>query len=223
MRRTPGGAVSSRWAPRWEGEVSSCYDATQFQDVGRGITPQPWMQWRQVATAAAAAAVRTYAPTGGGTKNDVLQTALTHYTNSSPLDQWVYGEVTRAGSRVTLQARSRGYLRMSHAMAVGSDPGALVEVSRMGCGLHVGKQGLFATDQFGMTEVRENAISMPLMPHLTGWQRIAAGATLSAKVEVRFVSEFWQSAAIAGGSNSTESSCSAGELRLDLFAIPVIE
>ena len=190
--------------------------------VAGRVGPQPWMQLRGVASTSAPAAGPSYGVTGGGAKNDVLQDISTKWTNNSPVTQWVYGVVTHGGSKVALQARSRAYLRASHGLRLGgSGPVELVEVSRFGGGADVGMGGLLGVGTgYGIHDVRLASWSVPLRPDLTGWLAVPPGGTVSARVEVRLVSEVWESTPIDGGDGDTESAVIAGELRVDLFAVP---
>jgi hypothetical protein len=196
-----------------------------FLVTTKHLSPQPWMQLRQVATRSVDAVVKAYNPADGTPKNDLVQTVQTAWTNTTPISQWVYGLMTRAGSQVTLQCRSRGYLSTRHAVHVGSGVPTLTmaEVSRFGIGSDLGNGGILNVGgAYAISELRQNSVTMPLQPHLTGWLLVAAGQTVTAAVEVRFVSEFWEGSMIDGGDGNTESKIAAGELRLDLFAVPVI-
>ena len=108
------------------------------------IAPQPWMQLRSVASVEAASVSRNYDPSDGVNKNDLIQTLEASWTNTSPVPQQVYGLVTKSGSQVTLQCRSRGYLAMGHAVHVGTGVPSLdlIEVSRFGVGSDLGNGGL---------------------------------------------------------------------------------
>lgn len=247
-----------------------CVDPTHFHVTDDGaITPQPWMQWRQVATASAASRSGVYGVTlnsGGpdvfgtlgslfgnlfrfipsifgpssllsqlvesasaaGNKNDLLHTLQVGWTNDTPIDQWCYGLITRGGARVSLQARSRGGLVLTSGYQISppgdpGDAGTLVPASMFGCGADIGRGGTLALGtSFGVMEVRSNSTTIPLAPERAGWARLAPGQTLTARVELRFVSEFWEHTPIDGGESGTESSYETGDTRLDLFAVPVI-
>lgn len=200
-----------------------------FDTAGGALSPQPWMQLRRVAEADTPSVFRSYAPTGGQNKDEVYQTLSVSWTNNSPVAQYVYGLVHQGGCAVALQARSRGYLRTSHSLTVGTNPRAaapspLVEVSRFGGGSDIGVGGLLGigTD-FAMHEVRSPSSSVPLMPHITGWTPVAPGQTIVAGVEVRFVSENWEATTITNGKENTNATILAGELGIDLFAVPMID
>lgn len=203
---------------------------TDHFDTTEGtLSPQPWMQLRQVADVFSNSVARTYSATGGQNKNEVLQDVVVTWTNNTPMVQYVYGLVHHGGSVVSLQTRSRGYLRVSHSMSAALNPKAsapspLVEVSRFGGGADLGVGGILGigTD-FGVHEVRSHSTSVPLMPHLTGWMAVSPGNTVTAQVEVRFVSEKWESTSVTNGRENTDCTVLAGELRVDLFAVPVIE
>lgn len=200
-----------------------------FDSTDGTLSPQPWMQLRRVATDEVPSVFRTYASTGGVNKNEVYQTLTVAWTNHSPIAQYAYGLVHQGGCAVALQARSRGYLRVSHSMSVAYSPRAaapapLVEVSRFGGGSDIGVGGILGigTD-FAMHEVRSHSSSVPLMPHLTGWTPVEPGQTITASVEVRFISENWEATSITNGKDNTDCTVLAGELGIDLFAVPMIE
>lgn len=196
-----------------------CADPLHFEIVDGMLSPQEWMQHRHVATAQQSASTKTFPVIGGDNKDTVIHSLAASWTNDSPIPQWVYGLVTRGGVRVTLQAASRAYILTSHGVG-GS--GNLSEVSKVGCGMELGKEGLFANDAFGIIEVRQHASTVPLDPQSCGWTAVDPGETFEAEVEVKFVSDNWQSATIDGGTMSAESSYSIGGTRIDLYAIPVI-
>lgn len=199
-----------------------------FSTVDGALAPQPWMQLRRVAASSTPSLSRTYAASGGQAKNEVLQTVTVTWTNHTPLTQYVYGFVHQGGCAVSLHSRSRGYLRVSHGYTVALTPKAtpamtLTEVSRFGGGADIGMGGLLATGSaYGIHEVRSHSTSVPLMPHLTGWKAVKPSETVTATVEVRFVSEFWENTSIDGGTGNTNSTVIAGDLEVDLWAVPQI-
>lgn len=159
-----------------------------------------------------------------GNKNELLHDVQVSWLNDSPINQWVYGKITRGGSRVTLQARSRGGLSLTSGfkLAVG-DAGALTQSSMLGCGADMGNAGSLATGTgFAVIELRQNSVTIPLAPERAGWTLVPPGATYTARAQLRFVSEFWENTVINGGDSGTESSYETGATRLDLFAVPVI-
>lgn len=251
---TPPGTPGTNTAP--------CLDPNHFYVQNGEITPQPWMQHRQVATGSYPDVSGSYSATAGAlsfdpfqtlnglfgpfldglgglfvgvsavpssliagaNKNDLLQVIETKWTNITPIDQWVYGLITRGGCRVTMQARSRGYLVVSSGYAEGVTPGPLQISSVFGCGADIGVGGVLAVGTgFCIVEQRQNALTIPLAPERCGWYRLQPGRTLTARVEVRFASEFWENSQIDGGNTQTETSYDCGETRLDLYAVPVLE
>jgi hypothetical protein len=146
--------------------------------------------------------------------------------NDTPLPQWCYGLVTRGGARVTLQARSRGYLVQNHGLGVNAPPAALLQAGggALGTGADVGRAGLLGIGTgFCVPEVRMNSVTMPLLATVTGWTRLEPGDAFYGKVELRFFTEFWETGTIDGGDQGTESGFVSGDTRLDLFAVPIIE
>lgn len=216
----------------------ACVDPLHFQvnDAG-AIAPQPWMQYRQVAGDSVAAKSGSYAPTVSGdiiaefqtnTKNDLLQDLTVAWTNDTPIDQWVYGIITVAGSRVSLQARSRGGLSMVSGYQEGTPlPGTTVlpmtSCSVLGCGCDMGAGGILAAGTaFCIMEVRQQSTSYPLAPERAGWHQLAPGVTFTGQVQCYFTSDYWETSSIEGGNLDTESDYLAGAIRLDLFALPVL-
>lgn len=203
-----------------------------FSILDGAITPQPWMQHRPVATGQAASVARAYSASGGGNKDDLVQSVLVKWTNNTPGPQWVHGMVTRSGVQVALQARSRGYLADFHGFVISNsattkpvdaDYDGIVEVSRSGAGMDNGRGGMLAIGTgFGIAEKRENSTSAPFMPHSPGLIRVEAGKTIWARVDVRFRSEFWENTSVDGGSSSTQSGFISGDTRVDLYAVPAI-
>ncbi|MCV7424329.1 hypothetical protein H7K45_27660 [Mycobacterium yunnanensis] len=194
-----------------------------FRVVGDAVGPQPWMQLRGVKTASTPSVAKSYDASDGRAKNDLVQTVVADWENDSPVPQWVYGMVTRGGAQVALQTRSRAYLRTSHGVKVGAGTIQMVDVSRFGTGADIGKGGLLAiSSAYAVAELRQNSQTMPLMPQQTGMFLVPPGETITARVEVRFVSEFWESGNIDGGDTGTEAKFTSGDTRLDLFALPSV-
>lgn len=196
-----------------------------------GVAPQNWLQQRLVDSGEALSVVRNYPPTGGGNKNDLLQSVVVSWTNDTPIVQHVMGMVTRGGSTVSLQARSRGFLSAAHAYEITDTPlplpapsaYSMLEVSRSGIGMDVGLGGLLALGTgFAIAEKRQPSTTIPFMPHAPGMIRVEPGQTLHARVDVRFISEFWENTAIDGGAASTSSYIISGDTRIDLWAFPAI-
>lgn len=198
---------------------------THFDLTPTTVSPQPWMQLRMVASGFAESVSRSYDPSDGQARNDALQSVQVEWTNTSPVDQWVYGLVTKSGSRVTLQCRSRGYVSMTHAVDVGTGTPTLelTEVSRFGVGSDLGNGGILNVGgAYAVSELRQHSVTMPLQPHLTQWLFVPSGETVTALVETSFVSTYWEGSMIDGGDGDTESTVVSGDVRVDLFALPVM-
>ncbi|AHJ88532.1 hypothetical protein Jolie1_032 [Mycobacterium phage Julie1] len=136
-------------------------DENHFQVIDGVVTPQPWMQWRNVGGIKAPSRSAQYGVTltsgasgagvfgtlgtlfgslfsslatvfgassilaglapsvsAAGNKNQLIHKLQRSWTNNSPVDQWVYGMITRGGCRVSLQARSRGGLVVRSGQAM---------------------------------------------------------------------------------------------------------
>jgi hypothetical protein len=247
--------------------VSDCVHDDHLLELDGVISPQPWMQWRQVASVSAPSKNGTYGVTltsGGGVdifgtllslfgslfnsipllfgpgsplfglaetasaagnKNDLLHSLELTWVNNSPVTQHVYGKITRGGARVSLQPRSRGGLVLRSGYKVGAviDPDPLTDSSMFGIGADLGRAGTLAIGTtFGVAEQRMNSVTIPLAPERAGWAVLIPGARITAKVELRFISEFWENTTIDGGDSGSESSYETGGTRLDLFAVPLI-
>lgn len=204
----------------------TCVDPNHFYILDGAIVPQPWMQMRQVDSKTVVAKSGTYGHSGGATKNDLLQTVTAKYENDTPVPQWVYGLVTRGGSKVTLQARSRAGISLLTGQLLGEGAIPMVEASLLGCGLDVGRGGfLTAGTEYAITEVRQNTCTIPLCPEQTGWKRVDPNITLYARADTRFVSSYWEGTDPNNGNGSADSETTyvAGDLRIDLYAIPIFE
>ncbi|WP_166905903.1 hypothetical protein [Mycobacterium sp. DL440] len=197
-----------------------------FLILDEAIEPQPWTQYRILATKTAPSVSRTYDTSGGSNKDELVHTVDVQWTNNTPVPQQVYGMVTRGGSQVTLQARSRGYLQMLHGadkLSTPTPPSSfdMIEVSRFGCGMDTGKGGILAVGTgFAVHEVRQNSITAPFMPHSVGWETIAPGETFFGRVQIRFKSDYWEATIIDGGDQNTESLFISGDTRVDLYGVP---
>ncbi|QWY84381.1 hypothetical protein SEA_KNOCKER_39 [Mycobacterium phage Knocker] len=161
----------------------------------------------------------------GGNKNDLLHRVTTEYTNDTPVPQHVYGLITRGGARVSLQARSRGGLVLASGYKVGvpGDPGPLKPSSMFGVGADLGRGGTLAIGTtYCVAEERMNSVTIPLAPERVERVVLAPGESITARAELRFVSEFWENTTIDGGDTGSESSYETGDTRLDLYAVPVL-
>ena len=200
-----------------------------FPDGSMG--PKEWLQQRLLASGEVLSVSRNYTPTGGGNKDDLLQSVIVQWTNTAPVAQMVMGWVTRGGATVSLQARSRGFIAAFHGYEIRSSPTpkpvsddyGLLEVSRFGVGMDVGKGGLLAAGTgYAIAEKRQNSLTAPFMPHSPGLIRVAPGETIWARVDLRFRTEFWENTSIDGGSSSTSSLVITGDTRIDLIGYPAI-
>jgi hypothetical protein len=201
----------------------SCAEPDHFYVADGRLTPQPWMQQRRVAHSEAAAGTASFGVTGGGNKSDTVQRVTASWLNTSPIPQLVHGSVTHGGSRVTLQARSRGYLSIWSGIGKGGLP-VLTESSRFGVGADQGLGGMLAIGTgFCDAEVRQNSRTFPIAPETVGRLRLEPGEEAVGEMEVRFVTERYESASIDGGDIEAESSFHTGAVAIDLFATPVID
>lgn len=197
----------------------------QFDVLDGVATPQPWTQERRVAAATAPAVSAAYDPSNGAAKNERLQAVQTSWTNTTPVTQWVHGWVTKGGSQLHLQCRSRAYLVTGHGYEIGGTGVDIpvTEISRAGGGTDVGLGGLLNLGgAFGVHRRYLPSTTVPFMPHRTGAIPVDPGQTIHARTEVHFRSEYWENTQIDGGDADTESRIIAGELLLELWAVPSI-
>lgn len=195
-----------------------------YIDDDGAIQPQPYMQLRRVAVDTVAPKAGNYGVSGGQNKNDLLQTLSVSWTNDTPINALVWGEITRGGSKVTLQARSRGGLVIQNGFDITGSAIKLTEASMLAVGLDIGTGGTLGTDtSFGIAEIRQSAITMPLCPNKTGQATLIPGATFTGRVDCRFVTTIWQGTDPDGGAAGSESTYSAGELKLELYSLPFID
>lgn len=201
-----------------------CVNPDHFDATDGVISPQPWMQWRHITTDERVSATGTYPVSGGGVKNNLLQSLTSTWTNNSPVAQDVYGLLTRGGSTMILTARSRANLVTKTSLVAGAVAGAAVELSRFGCGLDRGLAGLVGNEAaFGVIELQQGERTMLVTPSLTVPSlAVAPGQSITAAVEIWFTSDNWESATINGGEEGAESRYVTGETRLDLFAYPAL-
>lgn len=208
--------------------METCVNPKQFELIDGVITPQPWMQLRRVATAEHEGKSVQYDTSGGGNKNDNLHNVQTHWTNNTPVTQYVYGLVTAGGQQVALQARSRGYFEYRHGWLIApsaeADDFAMEPCDRFGGGADIGQGGQLAVGTgFCVHDVRAPMRTSHFMPHITGWFPVEPGETFQARVELWFKSENWESGMIDKGDQGTESTIKTGGTRLDLFAVPGVD
>lgn len=197
-----------------------CINGDHFLlENGTDLTPQDYMQIRRVATATTSSVVTTYIPNDGIAKNDPLIEVDVTWTNTSPVAQAAYAVMTRGGSSVALTARSRAYIQTEGGTAVGSPPGVPVMpvVSRFGNG---SDKGMVASDfEFMIVETRIPDRSILVGDTLT----VPPGQSFRARVELVFVSDFWENADVWLGSilgDELEARVVSGDLMVDVFAYP---
>lgn len=198
-------------------------DTDYFSDAGGVLAPRTWNQLRQVATGYADSITKQYPATNTGLNyDDPLHDVTVQWTNDSPIDQKVYGLVTRGGCQILLQARSRGYLLSQHGYTLtdGAVP-SLTAVSKVGTGVDLALGGILGSNPaYAQAEYRQNSVTMPFLPGVPEWITVEPGQTITARVAVRFQSAYWESVAIDGGVAFTKSLIVTGDTRLDLFALP---
>jgi len=198
-----------------------CINEDEFEMVdGTHVRPLEHMQWRHVATALAPDETQTLAAADGTAKNISIHSLQAQWTNNSPVPQNVYGLLTRGGSRVVLMARSRAYLQVSFGQAVGvgvGDPSPSTLLTRFGCGAYRGLE-LFTNPRFMVVEHRIGERTSLIGDTNT----VDPGETVKVAAAVSFVSENWESVAIAGGSSELEAGFTSGATQIDLYAYPLL-
>lgn len=197
-----------------------CVDDEHFQVVDGELTPQTYMQWRHVATNAAAALQNTYDVNGGNQAADLLQLQVS-WTNDAPIPLQVYGLLTRGGTIITNNPRNRVYLETYYGAASGvapADPTASTLIGRVGNGTNLGTltspdRTIFTnhqTRQAERTSILGNTVTL------------AVGESYKLRIRLRWDAEFWETLPVAPSEAEVELSVNTGATRLDLFAYPLI-
>lgn len=201
-----------------------CIDPDHYDvDEDGGLFPQPYMQWRHVATNSANSVQKTYNPNGGNQAENLVEFQVA-WTNTDPLSMSVYALLTRGGSTVKTGARTRAYIETYYGQTNGvapADPTASTLVGRTGSGVDGGTAVVGATTyaRWAITEVRQAEHSIILGPFTT----LTTGQTLKTRVRLRWDAAFWETLGyLLSGSGEAELSVTTGASRLDLYAIPII-
>lgn len=201
-----------------------CIDPDHFAvDSDGALSPQPYTQWRHVATNSAGSIQKTYLTTGGNQAEDLVNFQVT-WTNPDPLPMLVYALVTRGGSTVKTGARTRAYIAMYYGQASGlapADPTASTLLGRSGHGVDGGTAVIGGTTyaRWAATEVRQGEHSLLVGPFTT----LTTGQSLKTRIRLRWDADFWETLAYnVSGSGEAELSVMTGATRLDLYAIPVL-
>lgn len=198
-----------------------CVDETHFQVDGDGaLSPQPYMQWRHVATNSAASIFNVYDVDGGNQAADLLQLQVA-WTNPDPLSMNVYGLLTRGGSIITNQPRNRVYLETYFGAANGvapADPTASTLLNRFGSGGDFGT--LTSPDRTLMTnhQTRQGERTMLLGSTVV----LAPGEQYKLRIRLRWDAEFWETFPVYLGDTESELSINTGATRIDLYSYPVV-
>lgn len=197
-----------------------CIDPDHFTVDGDGaIAPQPYTQWRHVATASANSFQASYNTNGGNQAADVVNFQVA-YTNVDPLPMKVYAMLTRGGSTVKTGARTRAYIATYYGQANGvapADPTPSTLFGRTGSGVDGGTQSGYS--RWATMEVRQAEHSALLGPFVT----LTTGQTLKTRVRLRWDADFWENLPyLIAGAAEAELSVMTGASRLDIYAIPVL-
>lgn len=181
------------------------------------LTPRAYMAWRHVATASLASSLFT--PTfGGAAINTLIGDVTATWTNTTPIPQIAYAILTRAGSGVVTQARSRLFINTSTGVSSGPVAPAptLTLTGRMGVGIDLGITGGTPQVYFGISEHRQAQRAT-----LVGTNTVIPPTQqFKARFELRMVSDNWETTAVVGGVTEFEASVRTGESRIDIFAYP---
>lgn len=195
-----------------------CVNEDQFNMDGGAISPKEFMQWRHVAVNTAASIDKQYPPNTAWTTPDPLHTIVASWTNTSPVNQKVYGLLTRGGSTVVLMARSRAFIEVKSGVVVGvapADPAASLSISRFGIGFDRGLE-LFTYPRYTVLEHRIGERTMLIGDTHT----VAPGETLKIAAAVAYVAENWETVAIYNDNSQLEARITSGATQLDLYAYP---
>lgn len=193
-----------------------CVDEDHYEVTDGAPSPQPYMQWRHVATNSAAAVQNTYDVNGGNQAADLFQLQVA-WTNAEPIDMKVYGILTRGGSILTNCPRNRVYIETYFGAASGvapADPTASTLFGRFGSGTDLGTSG--AQTVYANHQTRQAERSMVLGSTVT----LTPGQSYKLRIRLRFDAAFWETNAIIPSEAEAELSINTGATRLDLFSYP---
>lgn len=201
-----------------------CIDPDHILVDGDGaISPQPYTQFRHVATNSANSVQKTYNTTGGNQAEDLVNFQVA-WTNPNPLPMLVYGLVTRGGTNVRTGARTRAYIEMYYGLASGTapaDPTPNILLGRTGSGLDGGTATVGSTtySRWATTEVRQAEHTL----HAGSFVTINTGQSIKLRVRLRWDGAFWETLPyLVAGASEAELSVMTGATRLDIYAIPVL-
>ena len=197
-----------------------CIDPDHFIVDGDGaLAPQPYTQWRHVATNSAGSIQKSYNTNGGNQAEDLVNFQVA-WTNPDPISMLTYALVTRGGLTVKTGARTRAFLAMYYGQATGvapADPTASTLLGRSGSGVDGGTLSGYA--RWATTEVRQAEHSLIVGPFAT----LTTGQTLKTRIRLRWDADFWETLPyLIAGSGEAELSVNTGPTRLDLYAIPIL-
>ncbi|MCD5419794.1 hypothetical protein LRS71_09530 [Rhodococcus pyridinivorans] len=198
-----------------------CVNPDDFEMVdGTHIRPREHLQWRHVATNYANGVIASYPVNDGQSRDLSLLTLQAQWTNPTPLPQHAYALLTRAGGRMAFQSQSAAYIQTSGAVTFGAspaDPSSMSVLSRFGIGV---ARGATAQNQayYGVMETRMGERSMLLGDTVL----LPPEHTVKFRIELRFVTFFWEHREIHNGLSETEAEIDTGESQIDIFAYPAI-
>lgn len=190
-----------------------CIDEDHFQVIDGELTPQPYMQWRHVATNFAATVQNSYDINAGNQAADLFQLQVA-WTNPDPLSMHVYGLLTRGGTTVTSNPRNRPYVETYFGAASGvapADPTASTLFGRMGNGAE-GTPGAAAYLNLQTRQAERTSV-------IGSTVLLAPGEQYKLRVRLRFDAAFWETTTIPNEAE-TEMSIITGATQLDLYAYP---
>lgn len=201
-----------------------CIDPDHFAVDSEGaLSPQPYTQWRHVATNSANSIQKTYLTTGGNQAEDLVNFQVS-WTNPDPLSMSVYAMVTRGGTTVKTGARTKAYLETYYGQASGlspADPTASTLLGRTGSGIDGGTATVGSTTyaRWATTEVRQAEHTLLVGAFTT----LATGRTLKTRIRLRWDAAFWETLPYnISGSSEAELSVMTGATRIDLYALPIL-
>ena len=196
-----------------------CVSSTHFGVIDGALQPKPYMQWRHVATAATDSKEKSY-PVTGGAYNETLRTLSASWVNTSPVAQAAYVLVTRGPAQFVINARSRAYLELQGGVSFGNTPVPAPvmtpELTRFGAGANTGTWTLPNRADYCMVEDRQGSITM----HLSDTKILNPNQGINTQVNLKFISEAWETLPIDGGNGEIETRVMTGGIRLDIYAYP---
>lgn len=202
--------------------TEGCVDPAMFLLEDGVLIPHEHLQWRHVATAKVEGVAQNW-PRSNTAQRSRLSICQAAWTNTTAITQNVYALVSRGGSSIELGPANRAAIEQHWGWAVGAadippaDP-AVGLSSRFGGGIDTGTAGGLGYLDYSIYNDRIGPRTAFLGPTLS----VVTNATIKARCEIWFVSDYWTAANVDGGATegAENNYIVSGETRVDLYSYP---